>query len=390
MRPFSVLLASAVALGGLFASVALHAQTVPPNYELQWSDTFDGTALDASKWNYRTDTKVDNGITGAQLPSNISVDGNNHLNISLNQQHLGAATFTGGGIVSKAAFRYGYYEVQAKTTANYGWHSAFWLFAGTGTTTYVTTSSTEIDDFEINSDPNAATTNISMGVIEWANGGTVPGGSRCNTSKQPNFNTDSGYHTYGVEWTEQTVTYYLDGQNICSQSYPPTQHTHDLVNIWLTAIPYLSGVSVANNPSPTSFAGVAYYVRDYYIGNNETGYAEYGNGWNNSALPGYSGLPSRYSCSAGAVAMWTPTILAPGNYDVQVYQISDSGSDHAAQLSVTYNGGTATRTVDFTSGPSGWVDLGTYPFAAGSQGFLTNTNSGSGCTRASMVKFVRR
>jgi hypothetical protein len=320
------------------------------------------------------------------LPANIGLDASNHMNISLEQQSVAGKSFTGGGIVSRASFRYGYYQVQAKTTANPGWHTSFWMFAGNGATTYVKTSSTEIDDFEINSDtPNS----ISMGEIEWVNGGTT-GGTRCNSNYKPGYSTAGAFHTYGLEWTEQKINYYLDGTLICTQAYPPTQHTHDLVNIWLTSIGYTSDISVANNPSPASFANAAFYVRDYYIGNSEPGYAEYGGTWGDSALPGYSALPSRYSCTANATALWAPTILAAGNYDVQVYRISDSGSDSAAQLTVSYNGGTANSIINFTSGPSGWVDLGTYPFAAGSQGSLTNTNSGHGCTRASMVKFVRQ
>jgi len=375
-----------VALAYVALIESAFAQTPPAHYVLQWSDSFDGNVLDASKWNYRTDSKSVNGMIAAQLPSNISVDGSNHMNISLQQQNIGGAHFTGGGIVSKASFRYGYYEVQAKTTANPGWHTSFWIFAGSGTSTYVPTSSTEIDDFEINSDTPSS---ISMGEIEWANSATT-GGTRCNSAYKPGYSTADAFHTYGLEWTEQQINYYLDDKLICSQSYPPSKHTHDLVNIWLTSIPYTSDISVANNPSPASFANVSFYVRDYYIGNNEPGYSEYGSGWGNSALAGYSGIPSRYSCSAGAVAMWTPTILQAGNYDVQVYQVSNSGSDHAAQFTISYSGGQANKTVDFTSGPSGWVDLGTYAFAAGASGLLTNTNSGSGCTRASMVKFVRQ
>jgi hypothetical protein len=385
MRSSFIVVASIFMLGLVFSHRS-NAQTVPTNYVLQWSDNFTGGVLDATKWNYRTDVKS----YSAQLPANISVDSSDHMNISLQQQIFAGKSFTGGGIVSKASFRYGLYVVQAMTTANPGWHTSFWLYAGNGATTYVPTSFTEIDDFEINSD---TPTSISMGVIEWANGSPTSGGpGRCNAAYKPGFSTAAGFHTYGVEWTEQQVNYYLDDFTtpICSQAYPATGYTHDLLNIWLTSIGYTSDISVINNPSPASFTNVAYYVRDYYIGNSEPGYAEYGSGWNASSLSGFSNLPSRYSCDAGASATWTPTILAAGNYDVWVYRISNSGSDPNAQLTIVYNGGQATQSVNFTSGTSGWVELGTYPFAAGSQGFLKNANSGSGCTRASMVKFVRQ
>lgn len=381
MRLSSAIVASVLLLG-LAHPLASRAQTAPPNYSLLWSDNFANGVLDTSKWNYRTDIK---GYS-AQLATNISVDASGDMNIALQQQSAFGKSYTGGGIVSKASFRYGYYEVQAKTTANPGWHTAFWVYAGDGRTTYVPTSSTEIDDFEINSD---TPTSVSMGKIFWT-GGSPVGGTRCNNTYKPGFSTAAAFHTYGFEWTEQGITYYIDGAAVCSQTYAPTEHTHDLVNIWLTSIGYTSDISVVNNPSPASFAKVAYYVRDYYIGNGEPGYVEYTGSWSNSSLAGYSGIPSRYSCTSGASATWTPTLLAAGNYDVQVYRISQSASDPAAQLTIAYNGGQTTIPVDYTAGTSGWVDLGTYPFAAGSQGYVQNTNSGSGCTRASMVKFVRQ
>jgi len=39
------------------------------SYTLSWSDEFNGTELDASKWDYRTDSKM----ASTQLPQNVSV-----------------------------------------------------------------------------------------------------------------------------------------------------------------------------------------------------------------------------------------------------------------------------------------------------------------------------
>jgi len=399
MRSSSILLAggqAACLAACLVASTAAQAQAVPDKYELMWSDTFDGVVLDAGKWNFRKDTKSANGIVTAQVPSQVSLDGANHMNIKLEKRNFGGASLVGGGIVSKEAFRYGYYEVAAKTPKDpapqpnptYGWHTAFWIFAGDGATTYVPSSVTEIDGFEINSNTAGS---ISMGKIIWDNKTVIQSlNNRCLVNGKtytPGWSSADDYHVYGIEWTEETISYYVDGSKVCSQAYPPTQRTHDRVNIWLTSIGYSANASAV---TPASFGPVAYYVRDYYIGNNEPGYAEYGSGWADSTLPGYSGLPSRYSCNKGAIATWTPTVLAAGNYRVQVYRIANAGSDTTAQMTINYSGGTQTLTTNFAAGTSGWVDLGVYPFAAGTQGSLMNTNSGAGCTRASMVKFVRQ
>lgn len=373
------LLVSGMLSGGL----RLDAQTQPPkNYVLQWSDNFSGGVLDATKWNYRTDVKA----RSAQTPANVSVDSQGHMNIALRRENFAGKEYTGGGIVSKASFRYGYFEVKAKTTTNPGWHSSFWMFAGNGVTTFAPGGLTEIDDFEINSEAPEV---ISMGRLEWSNG-KATASQRCNANYRPGWSTASGYHTYGLEWTEEEINYFLDGAKICSQPYPFTQYTHDPLNIWLTAIGYSPGVAVTDPSSPVSFANVAFYIRDYYIGDREPGYVEYGPGWQDNSVPGYSNIPTRVSCQAQAFASYTPTILQDGKYDVQIYRVAHSDGDPAAQLSILSAAGHTARTVDFAHGNNGWVDLGVYRFNLGSTGFLKMSNSGSGCTRTSMVKFVRR
>jgi hypothetical protein len=308
------------------------------------------------------------------------------MHIALRQQQFAGQKFTGGGVVSKSAFRYGYFQVKAKTTNNPGWHSSFWMFAGDGATTYAAGAFTEIDDFEIDS---SASNVISMGLLDWSQAKVVAS-KRCNAHYQPGWSTADGYHTYGLEWTEEDITYYLDGSKICSQPYPATQYRHDPLNIWLTAIGLSPEIAVKDPSSPVSFAQVEFYIRDYYIGNGEPGYVEYGSGWEKSSSPGYSNTPGRVACNAGASASYTPTILQAGNYDVEVYKAQDAGADPAARLTIQHAGGSATKTINFTSGSAGWVDLGAYPFAVGSGGTLTNANSGTGCTRTSMVKFVRQ
>jgi beta-glucanase (GH16 family) len=161
--------------GPSFAGFQLEAQSTPSaKYVLQWSDNFAGGVLDVTKWNYRT---------------------GGHMNVALRQQHFAGQEFTGGGIVSKASFRYGYFQVKAKTTTNPGWHSAFWMFAGSGATTYASGAFTEIDDFEIDS---GAPDVISMGMLDWLHGKVVAS-KRCNANYKPGWSTAGGYHIYGLE-----------------------------------------------------------------------------------------------------------------------------------------------------------------------------------------------
>jgi hypothetical protein len=260
------------------------------------------------------------------------------------------------------------------------------MLAGSGVTTFAPGALTEIDDFEINS---SAPDVISMGMLEWAAGKSV-GSTRCDRHYKPGWSTAEGFHTYGLEWTEQEIQYYLDGTRICRQPYPPTQHTHDAMNVWLTSIGYSSDIAITDPSSSVRFSKVAYYIRDYYIANGDPGYVEYGPGWENSLQPGYSKIPSRVTCDKNASAAYTPTILKAANYDVQIYRAPAPNGDSAARVTVDFEGGSKVKTIDFAAGDEGWVDLGSYPFSPGSGGSLTTATSGQGCIRTSMVKFVRR
>ena len=113
---------------------------------------------DTSKWDWAPIRR-----TGAtQLPRNIALrDGN--LLITLNKvAHDGTdlnttaavlsntllwicarkaanmGQYTGGGVISKDPFGYGYFEARMRIMAGKGWHSSFWLMrhdgsGGTGT-----------------------------------------------------------------------------------------------------------------------------------------------------------------------------------------------------------------------------------------------------------------
>lgn len=243
----------------LFLALPLCAQP-PAGYRLKWSDEFEGSSLDTSKWMYRSDVKMDS----SQRPENISV-ANGQLTIHLRKEAHREKGYTGGGVISRQRFRYGYYEARVKMHGASGWHQSVWaMYAGDGSTTYPQQMRTEIDAMEFDSD---VTWKGHMGLIKWQGPGKntsltcTPGVYRGALG----FDASAGFHNYGFEWTPKEVKFYLDGDLRCALPYPPSEGEHDLINFWLTAIAYeqLSGkVDDAALPGKMLIDRAAFYERE--------------------------------------------------------------------------------------------------------------------------------
>lgn len=225
------------------------------DYTLTWNDEFDGVQIDTSKWAYRTDVKH----RSVQLKKNVSLN-NGILKLSLNQlsSALNGKLATGAGIISKRNFKYGYYEVKARLgdkidddkdgKVDEGWHHSFWAMAasidanGEVNTTYPPSRRTEIDCFENASTHKHEAENslnkFTQHIIIWKPDGKEFGRvpkTPDDITALPNFNAND-WHTYGFEWTEKAVTFYVDGKVTHFAPYPVAEFEHDTINIWITAM----------------------------------------------------------------------------------------------------------------------------------------------------------
>ena len=91
-EPVPALLRRVVFALVIFSGMA-HAAP-PAGYQLAWQDEFDGTALDSTKWGYRTDTR----FWSKQLPANVSVSGG-FLNLYLKKEAVDSVQYTAGGVI---------------------------------------------------------------------------------------------------------------------------------------------------------------------------------------------------------------------------------------------------------------------------------------------------
>jgi len=228
-------------------------------YTLTWSDEFRGSKLDPRKWKFRTDSKH----WSAQKPGNISVsDGT--LKIHVKKETSGDKAYTGGGVISKPAFRYGYYEARLKVPPGAGWHTSFWMMlhnggGGTGPNA----AHQELDVIE--NDSNRLNT-YGVNIHKWRGEHIYFGGKDIET---PDLSAD--FHVFGCEFTPTTVRYFFDGNLVqevdvtkaVRKDGSTAEFEHGDQHIWLTSIAsHLGGTKAVDDtklPATAEFDYVRFY-----------------------------------------------------------------------------------------------------------------------------------
>ena len=218
-------------------------------YRLAFYDDFDGSELDIDKWQYRTDSKH----WSTQLARNVEVrDG--HLYLHLKNERSKGKDYTGAGIISMDAFKYGYYESRLKVPPGAGWHTSFWLAKYRNSVRGDSSITTlEIDILENNSnDRSGYMTNLH----KWINGHVNIGEKHISAP-----GIDGDFIVVSCIYTPQHVKYYLNGEEV--RSIDIEVLPQGPLNISLTAIAsFLGGTEfVDHNQLPA--VAVFDYVKFY-------------------------------------------------------------------------------------------------------------------------------
>jgi beta-glucanase (GH16 family) len=179
---------------------------IPGAWRKAFSDEFNGTSLDGSKWNPNwlgcsgcTTPPVNSSEQAAYAPSQVSVsEGSLHLRATAQQTTVNGKTYPyRSGLVEsngRAEFTYGAFEARIHTPSS-GSQIANWpAFWGNG---------------------QNWPTDGEMDIMEGL------GGSACyhfhSSSGGPGScasGSFTGWHTYGAEWKPGSVTYYYDGKQV--------------------------------------------------------------------------------------------------------------------------------------------------------------------------------
>lgn len=198
-----------------FSKEPLHV----PDYQLIWQDEFDGSKLDESKWHPVQHGFVDNGELQfyTDRESNIRVEDGYLWLTAIEEEYTGTGPWMGGqyktsqftsGKVQgqgKISFRYGKFEARMKLPRGAGTWPAFWML-GNNIPSAGWPRCGEIDIME-----HAHILNNIGAAIHTESYNHMIGTQRTGGIAIDDYDTD--FHVYGVEWTPQKLSFYLDDQN---------------------------------------------------------------------------------------------------------------------------------------------------------------------------------
>jgi len=230
-----------------FNCQSLNAEPPSKDYELLYEEEFKGDSLNTNDWKYREGfrgggTMFHNSLNRKQ---NVSVS-NNELHIATYQENVdGKLCNTGGGVISKHQFGYGYYETLSKPfMAARGVHSSFWQAGGCRGNNNLF----EIDGYEIDSKQPMACHNLYVFNAAWP-----------TRDHQPLKLLPDGGYLMGYEYTPEGVIFYENGKKIARADWKELTVAQTVL---LTA---LNGTGKVDDGAvgDTTFQYFRYYGRDY-------------------------------------------------------------------------------------------------------------------------------
>lgn len=177
-----------------------------PNWNLVWSDEFNGTSLNRANWT----PEIGTGSGGwgnnelqyyTDRAQNVQVSGGN-LVITAQKESYGGMNYTSARIKTQdlKSFTYGKVEARIKLPSGQGLWPAFWML-GNNISSVGWPKSGEIDIME-----RVNHNSYVNGTVHWDAGGHAEYG---RVSGNLDF---SQFHVYSIEWDSKYIRWFVDGQ----------------------------------------------------------------------------------------------------------------------------------------------------------------------------------
>lgn len=209
--------ATAVIFAGLFAIVLFAASckkaptyneappvvvkdtTQKPVFALVWSDEFDESSIDETKWNFETGGGGWGNNEKEYYQASNATIANGNLVITAKKESVGGEQYTSSRMTTQGKFSqtYGRIEARIKLPLGQGLWPAFWML-GNNISSVSWPQCGELDIME-----HINTTNTIYGTMHWNVGGHVSYGSNIES-------TPADYHIYAIEWDQNEMRWYVD------------------------------------------------------------------------------------------------------------------------------------------------------------------------------------
>lgn len=223
-------------------------------FQLLYEENFSDSALNENDWQYRTGRRTGMGyMDGLNLKQNVYLK-DSALHIVLKHELIdGKWENTGGGVISKHNFGYGYYETLSKPfMAGHGVHTSFWQRGGANPNNNIF----EIDSYEIDSKTWVATNNLYVD-LPFKNYSYTPWPHRAQV---PFEFQDDGWFLDAYEFSPEGVVFYDNGKVVAKAEY---QNLNAHQAVWLTALNGVGKVDSTKLPGESVFKYFKYYGKDY-------------------------------------------------------------------------------------------------------------------------------
>src|SRR5208282_2422184 len=219
------------------------------NWNIVWSDEFNGTALNPNVWTFDTgnDCPDNCGWGNNELETYTSSTNNAYvaggfLHIVALHQPASGTNYTSARIKSQGlfSFKYGRVEWRASLPQGIGFWPALWMLGTNISTAIGWPGCGEIDVMENN------------GSVP----GTVQGSLHSGTDETLAYNFPAGgsvtnFHTYTLDWATNAILFYVDG------------HLYESQTSW--------GTSVTNQSYPYPFNQPFFIIMNLAVGGNFVG-----------------------------------------------------------------------------------------------------------------------
>ncbi|BFP43288.1 hypothetical protein FGF1_41330 [Flavobacteriaceae bacterium GF1] len=233
------------------------AQTVARLTTLVWEDNFDvDGAPDPTRWRFDLGDGTAQGIPGwgndelqyyTDRPENVTVQ-NGFLLITAKEEDFNGAEFTSARLTTQGLFEraYGRFEARIRVPFGQGYWPAFWLL-GNNCDENPWPACGEIDIMEnVGDEPT-----IVFGSVHGP--GYSGGDSIGKDYELTDDRFDTGFHVFGIEWSPESINYYVDGDLYQSITPEDIDEETDGEGQWIFDRPFYIILNVAvggNLPGP--------------------------------------------------------------------------------------------------------------------------------------------